>query len=383
MSSSCAAAVSRRLLPGSSRFFSTSNNSIINVCDGKKLKVGLIGAGRIGKIHAQNLKAAGADIVMVVDIDETAAKKAFETYGTETWSTDVNALFDRADIQAVVICSPTHLHSSHMLSAASKGKHIFCEKPIDLDLNVVNALVPQIEASGVKCMLGFNRRFDSNAIRMKRAIESGEIGKLNLLRIASFDPSPPPIDYIKISGGMFCDMTIHDFDMARFLVNDQVDEVYAKGMCRDANIASAGDIDTAVVILTFKNGVIATIENSRLAVYGYDQRMEALGSEGGMKSENRFENQVTILNNNKSYTDLPMNFFLDRYMNAYVKEMTEFVAACCEEISSAEKTSSTKVEKVIGKQLVGIMDGQAALRIAEAANLSYAEKRAVKMSEIQ
>lgn len=237
---------------------------------------------------------------------------------------------------------------------------------MDLDLNVVNRVLPEIEASGVKCMIGFNRRFDSNAQRIQQAIASGELGQLSLLRITSYDPSPPPIEYIKVSGGLFCDMAIHDFDMARFLVDDQVEEVYAVAKSRDPDIKQAGDVDTAMCLLTFTNGVIANIENSRTAVYGYDQRLEVLGTKGGASSANRFHNQVTISSNKSIYSDLPMHFFLDRYKESYEKEMKTFLAVCRDEEPNP----------------VGMHDGREALRLARAADLSLREHRPVKLDEI-
>ncbi|KAE9054166.1 hypothetical protein PF007_g32711, partial [Phytophthora fragariae] len=220
----------------------------------------------------------------------------------------------------------------------------------------------------VKLMIGFNRRFDANFARIKQAIDRDEIGKVNMLRITSRDPGAPPIEYVKVSGGLFRDMTIHDFDMARFLVGDEVDEVYAMAQSVNPDIAAAGDIDTAVILLKFRNGVICYIENSREAAYGYDQRVEALGSKGSVACDNKHSNQVVISTNESVRRDLPLHFFLERYMDAYVAEMEAFIRVCTTEGASVP---------------VGGNDGREALLLALAANKSLAENRPVKVDELR
>ncbi|KAJ0408659.1 hypothetical protein ATCC90586_006360 [Pythium insidiosum] len=252
-----------------------------------------------------------------------------------------------------------------IVAAARHGKHIFCEKPVDLSLDIVNHAIAEVERAGVKMMVGFNRRFDANFQRIRQAIVSGEIGTVTMVRITSRDPSPPPIEYVQASGGMFKDMTIHDFDMARFLVGDDVDEVYAMTQSRHAEIAAVGDIDTAVCLLKFKSGVIAYIENSRDAAYGYDQRVEVLGSLGSVSCDNVFSNNVVVSTRDSVRRDLPLHFFLERYMDAYVSEMESFLRV----------VSGSSDEEMP----VGGVDGREALLLAVAAEKSRLENRPIKV----
>jgi myo-inositol 2-dehydrogenase / D-chiro-inositol 1-dehydrogenase len=280
----------------------------------------------------------------------------------------VDDVINDPGVDAVVICSPTSKHAEQIISAARRGKHIFCEKPVDLSVEVVNNAIAEVEAAGVKMMVGFNRRFDANFRRVRRAIETQEIGTVTMVRITSRDPSPPPIEYIKSSGGMFKDMTIHDFDMARFLVGDEVDEVYVMTQSRNAGIAAAGDIDTAVCLLKFKSGVIAYIENSRDAAYGYDQRVEVLGSKGAVSCDNNYATNVVVSTSDSVRRDVPLHFFLERYMDAYVSEMETFMKV----VSSEDAVVP-----------VGGVDGREALLLALAAEKSREENRPVKMDEIR
>jgi myo-inositol 2-dehydrogenase/D-chiro-inositol 1-dehydrogenase len=226
----------------------------------------------------------------------------------------------------------------------------------------------QVEDAGVKMMVGFNRRFDANFKRVRDAIARDEVGKLNMVRITSRDPGAPPIAYINVSGGMFCDMTIHDFDMARFLVGAEVDEVYAMAQSVNPEIAAAGDIDTAVVLLRFQNGVIAYIENSREAAYGYDQRVEVLGSKGSASCDNNYANTVVVSTKHAVQRDVPLHFFLERYMDAYVAEMETFIRVCNDESATVPVDGN---------------DGREALLLAMAANKSLAENRPVKIAEVR
>ena len=252
------------------------------------IKLGIIGAGRIGRVHADTLttRVPGAEVLAIADVFEDAAKSAAVDFGIGDYSSDPADIIGSGDIDAVVICSSTDTHCRFISEAARAGKHMFCEKPIDHDLAAIDAALAAVDAAGVQLQIGFNRRFDSNHARIKRAIESGEIGQPHTMMIISRDPAPPPIDYIKVSGGLMMDMMIHDFDMCRFLLGEVV-EMYAVGDVKvDPAIGAAGDIDTAKVMLRFENGVIGTIENSRQAVYGYDQRVEVFGSGGAASSGN-------------------------------------------------------------------------------------------------
>ncbi|KAG3108502.1 hypothetical protein PI124_g11925 [Phytophthora idaei] len=332
----------------------------------KPLRVGLIGAGRIGKVHAQSLQRAGAVIVTIADPVGDVAETVAAQFGIAHWTKNASDVFS-VDIDAVVICSPTALHAEQIIEAAQHKKHIFCEKPVDFSVDVVNKAIKAADDAGVKLMIGFNRRFDANFARIKQAIDHDEIGKVNMLRITSRDPGAPPIEYVKVSGGLFRDMTIHDFDMARFLIGDEVDEVYAMAQSINPDIAAAGDIDTAVVLLKFRNGVICYIENSREAAYGYDQRVEALGSKGSVACDNKHSNQVVVSTNECVRRDLPLHFFLERYMDAYVAEMEAFIRVC---------TTGAPVP-------VGGDAGREALLLALAANKSLAENRPVKVDELR
>lgn len=254
----------------------------------KQIHFGLIGAGRIGRVHAETLtfRLPEACILAVTDIDREAAKALAAHCGIPTVADSADEILANPAIDAVLICSPTGTHAELIVKAAQAGKHIFCEKPIAFDLGKIDAALAAVKAAGVQLQIGFNRRFDANFVRVHQAVESGEIGKPSMMHIVSRDPAPPPISYIRTSGGLFLDMTIHDFDMARFLMGDEVEEIYTSaGVMVDPEIGKAGDLDTALVLMRFRNGVIATIDNSRKAVYGYDQRVEILGSGEKSKSE--------------------------------------------------------------------------------------------------
>ncbi|KAF0683549.1 Aste57867_24406 [Aphanomyces stellatus] len=332
----------------------------------KSLRVGVLGAGRIGKIHTQILSRLGVTIVSVADPGADRAKALAAEFGILNFTTDPNDIFKDASIHAVLICSPTDQHAQQIHQAAQHKKHIFCEKPIALDLAVVDAAVKAVEEAGVKMMVGFNRRFDANFKRIRKAVVDGEVGELSMIRITSRDPSPPPVSYIKVSGGIFCDMTIHDFDMARFLVGSEIDQVFVMGQARDAEIGAAGDVDVAVVCLQFANGVLGYIENSRVAAYGYDQRVEILGSKGAVSCENNYPNTVTLSTGTSIARDLPLHFFIDRYMDAYRDELVAFVDACL---------NPATLPPVSGQ------DGRQALKLGLAATLSLKENRPVKLSE--
>ena len=251
--------------------------------------------------------------------------------------------------------------------AANAGKHIFCEKPIDFDLARIDRALAAVTEAGVKLQIGFNRRFDANFVRVRQAIVEGEIGDLHLLHIISRDPAPPPAEYIQVSGGMFLDMTIHDFDMARFLTGSDVEEIYVKAGVRvDPVFEKLGDVDTAVTVLTFANGAIGTIDNSRQAVDGYDQRVEAFGSGGSIRSENEFPNVATLSDASGVRRDLPLNFFMDRYRESFVDEMQAFVDAILD----------GKDTPVVGS------DGRATAVLGLAAKKSLDERRPARIEEV-
>lgn len=294
------------------------------------LNIGLIGVGRIGRLHAEHLafRIPNANLLAIADVNGKAAEECAKRLNVPSVETDCRAVFQRKDIEAVVICSPTNTHAQLIEEAAAAGKHIFCEKPIDLNLVRVDQALAAVSRAGVKLQIGFNRRFDPNFSRARRAIAQGEIGDLRLLHIISRDPAPPPIAYVKVSGGIFMDMTIHDFDMARFLAGSEVEEVYvAAGVMVDPAIGQAGDLDTAIITLKFANGVIGTIDNCREAVYGYDQRVEALGSKGAVRVDNNYPNNAEIYNAQHVGRDLPLNFFMERYTESFLAEINAFIDA--------------------------------------------------------
>jgi myo-inositol 2-dehydrogenase/D-chiro-inositol 1-dehydrogenase len=336
----------------------------------KKLNVGIIGAGRIGKVHAETLafRVPDAVPVAIADTNVGMAQEVAKKYGIGGVFGSAEEIFSNRDVQAVLICSPTDTHADLVIRAAQAGKHIFCEKPIDHSLAKIDQALAAVKKSGVKFQVGFNRRFDVNFARVRKSVVSGEIGTPHLLHIISRDPGPPPISYIKVSGGIFLDMAIHDFDMARFLTGDEVESVYTAGAVRvDPEIGKAGDLDTALTVLQFKGGVIATIDNSRKAVYGYDQRVEILGSAGAIHTGNCFPNQAVVSTATEIRRDLPLNFFMDRYSESFIVEMQSFARA----ILNDEPTEVSGV------------DGRQAVVIGLTARKSFDERRVVRLDELQ
>lgn len=334
----------------------------------EKIRFGLVGTGRIGRVHAQTLlqRIPQAELVAVTDVNMASAKALAAEFGIHHVASSYEQLLDIATIQAIAICSATDTHTPFITQAAQAGKHIFCEKPIAADLASIDGALKAVDAAAVKLMIGFNRRFDPNHERIKQAVISGEIGTPHLLHIISRDPSPPPISYVRVSGGMFFDMTIHDFDMARFLFGE-VAEIYASAaVLVDKAIGEAGDVDTAVITLKFASGAIGTIDNSRQAVYGYDQRVEVFGSKGSASSTNIYPNAVTLNTAENVRRDLPLNFFMDRYIPSYQAELAAFVRCLIDDTAPP----------VSGK------DGRVAVVMALAALKSYQENRPVKLDEI-
>jgi len=293
------------------------------------INIGIIGAGRIGKVHGESVMnyVKGATVKAIAD--------PFITPETERWAaalgirevyTDHRKILADPDIQAVLICSSTDTHSAISLEAIAAGKHIFCEKPIDHDVGKILEVKRALDSSHVKYQVGFNRRYDHNFRSAQAAVASGKIGELNVLKICSRDPGAPPVSYIKSSGGIFLDMTIHDFDMVRFMSGAEVEEVFAYGaVLVDPEIGAAGDIDTAVISMKLSNGALAVIDNCRRASYGYDQRVEAFGSLGQVVIQNDTESSAVISDADGVHAEKPLLFFLERYMQAYVAEVSEFV----------------------------------------------------------
>lgn len=334
-----------------------------------KVNVGLIGAGRIGRVHAANLayRIPDANLLAVSDIFLEAAEKCAADFQIPLIYQDHRAILDNSDIEAVVICSSTDTHAQFIIEAAEAGKHILCEKPIALDLAQIDQALAAVEQNGVKLQVGFNRRFDPNFKQARDMIAAGQIGRPHIAHIISRDPAPPPISYLKVSGGIFLDMTIHDFDMARYLLNSEVEEIYASGGALiDPAIAEAGDIDTAIVTLRYANGAVGTIDNSRQAVYGYDQRVEVFGSEGGILVSNNRPHTAVLSNSQGVHAAKPLYFFLERYLEAYAAEMRAFI----------EAIQQDTLPPVTG------LDGRIPVVMGLAAWKSYQENRPVRLSEI-
>ena len=297
----------------------------------KKLRVAVIGAGRIGKLHANNLKSRvpNVELVAVSDVYEPAAKELAETLGIPFFTSDYKKVIADPNVDAIFICSSTDTHSPISIEAARAGKHIFCEKPIDHDLDKIREVLNEVKKAGVKYQVGFNRRFDRNFKRVHEAVKSGALGDVHIVKVTSRDPEAPPISYVKVSGGIFVDMTIHDFDMVRYLSGSEVEEVSAFGACLvNPEIGKAGDVDTCVIMLKFANGALGIIDNSRQAVYGYDQRVEVFGSKGCITADNETPNNTTLYTVDGVTSEKPLWFFLERYNEAYINEECEFVEAC-------------------------------------------------------
>lgn len=334
-----------------------------------KINVGIIGAGRIGRVHAENLayRIPEAQILAISDVFLEAAEKCAADFQIPAVFKDHRTILENKDIEAVIICSSTDTHAQFISEAAAAGKHIFCEKPIALDLARIDEALAMVERHQVKLQIGFNRRFDPNFKQARDQVAAGKIGTPHILRITSRDPAPPPLDYVKVSGGIFLDMTIHDFDMARYLMGSEVEEVYAAGaVLVDPEIGAAGDVDTALITLRFANGAIGAIDNSRKAVYGYDQRVEVFGSEGVVVVANNTPHRAVLSNAEGVRSALPLYFFLERYTEAYVAEMKAFIEA---------------IRQSTPPPVTGL-DGRIPVVIGLAAWKSYRENRPVKLSEI-
>ena len=337
----------------------------------EKLKIGIIGAGRIGKIHAENAArfVPQAKLEGIADIKLADEQKNWaQNLGARLISTDPGLILNDPSIEAVVICTSTDTHADLVIAAAQAGKHIFCEKPIDLTVARAKAAIDAAKKAGVKLQIGFNRRFDHNFARVREHTLAGGIGEVQIIKISSRDPSPPPPAYVAVSGGIFIDMMIHDFDMARFQAGSEITEVFASGsVLVDPEIGKAGDVDTALVALKFANGAIGVIDNSRKAVYGYDQRVEVFGSKGAAVAENDLPNTVKLYNEAGITGEKPLYFFLERYKGAFIDEMVSFVDA----------VQNNKPVAVSGE------DGLENMYAALAAGKSLKEGRPVKVAELK
>ena len=330
------------------------------------LQFAQFGAGRIGAIHAGNLAASpDAGLRYVVDVNPAAAAALAARHGATVADTQT-ALADPA-IGAVLIASSTDTHADLVMAAAYAGKAIFCEKPIDLSLARVDACLDVVRATGVQMLVGFNRRFDPSFAALRARIGAGEIGAVEQVVITSRDPGLPPLEYLKVSGGQFRDMTIHDFDMARWMLGEEPVELFAYGACLvDPAVGALGDIDSCMVLLRTASGRMAHINNSRRATYGYDQRVEVLGSKGRLMTGNLTPTTVELANADAVSADKPLHFFLERYADAYRLELAAFIDA-------VENNRAMPV---------GAADGRQALVLADAALVSLREGRSVKLSEI-
>jgi len=332
------------------------------------IRIGLLGAGRIGSLHARLIarEVPGLELSAVYDVDTDAAQAVGQALGVEIASS-AEELMERSTTDAVAICTSTDTHIDLLVAAAAIGKPVFLEKPVFLDLAEVDRGIAAAERAGLFLQVGFNRRFDPAHASVREAIAAGEIGELHLVRISSRDPAPPPLAYIRVSGGIFLDMTVHDFDMARFVTGTEVDEVYALGDVRvDPEIGEAGDFDTAVVILRHADRVLTVIDNSRRAAYGYDQRVEAFGSAGMAASHNPLVHTGTVSTESGTRTQPLPHFFVERYVPSYVAQWAAFERAV----------------RAGGPPPVTAEDGRAALVVGLAAWRSVREGRPARMAEI-
>jgi myo-inositol 2-dehydrogenase/D-chiro-inositol 1-dehydrogenase len=333
-----------------------------------KFRVGVIGAGRIGVVHARTMsRIPGFEVLAVADPVVAAAQRLAAELGIPKATADYREILADPAIDAVLVCSSTDTHADIVIEAAAAGKHIFCEKPVDLSLEKVDRALAAVAAAGVTFQVGFNRRFDPDFKRIRDLLAAGTLGAPHLLRIASRDPNPPSPAYAAVSGGMFLDMTIHDFDMARYLMGCEVEEIYvAAAVLVDPAIGAAGDVDTALITLRFENGALGTIDNSRKAVFGYDQRVEVLGSKGMAANRNHGPDTVVVSGAAHIEESLPLNFFMERYVPSFEAEIRAF--------ADAVSTGTTPP--------VGGEDGRQALLLGLAAKRSWKENRPVRLAEV-
>jgi myo-inositol 2-dehydrogenase/D-chiro-inositol 1-dehydrogenase len=336
------------------------------------LKIGIIGAGRIGKVHLESISyhVKNATVTAMADpFMNEETEKLIRSYGVSKVTKDYKDILNDKDIDAVLVCSSTDTHAAISIEAINAGKHVFCEKPVDHSIEKIQAVADALkEHPDIKFQVGFNRRFDHNFAAIRKAYDDGKIGEAHILKITSRDPEPPNPAYIKVSGGIFLDMTIHDFDMACFLTDSDVEELYVNSaVLVDPAIGEQGDVDTAIITMKMANGALAVIDNSRKAAYGYDQRAELFGSKGMVATSNDTVSSAVISNADGVTGEKPLFFFLERYMGSFSEEMRQFTEAVI---------NDTEVP-------VGIHAGLQSVKIGLAARKSVDEHRPVKISEIQ
>lgn len=336
------------------------------------LRIGIIGAGRIGKVHLESISyhVKNATVTAMADpFMNEENEKLIRSYGVSKVTKDYKDILNDKDIDAVLVCSSTDTHAAISIEAINAGKHVFCEKPVDHSIEKIQAVADALkEHPDIKFQVGFNRRFDHNFAAIRKAYDDGKIGEAHILKITSRDPEPPNPAYIKVSGGIFLDMTIHDFDMACFLTDSDVEELYVNSaVLVDPAIGEQGDVDTAIITMKMANGALAVIDNSRKAAYGYDQRAELFGSKGMVATSNDTVSSAIISNADGVTGEKPLFFFLERYMGSFSEEMRQFTEAVI---------NDTEVP-------VGIHAGLQSVKIGLAARKSVEEHRPVKISEIQ
>ena len=336
------------------------------------LNIGIIGAGRIGKVHLESISyhVKNATVTAMADpFMNEETEKLIRSYGVSKVTKDYKDILNDKDIDAVLVCSSTDTHAAISIEAINAGKHVFCEKPVDHSIEKIQAVADALkEHPNIKFQVGFNRRFDHNFAAIRKAYDAGKIGDAHILKITSRDPEPPNPAYIKVSGGIFLDMTIHDFDMACFLTDSDVEELYVNSaVLVDPAIGEQGDVDTAIITMKMANGALAVIDNSRKAAYGYDQRAELFGSKGMVATGNDTVSSAVISNADGVTGEKPLFFFLERYMESFSEEMRQFTEAVI---------NDTEVP-------VGIHAGLQSVKIGLAARKSVEEHRPVKISEIQ
>lgn len=336
------------------------------------LNIRIIGAGRIGKVHLESISyhVKNATVTAMADpFMNEETEKLIRSYGVSKVTKDYKDILNDKDIDAVLVCSSTDTHAAISIEAINAGKHVFCEKPVDHSIEKIQAVADALkEHPDIKFQVGFNRRFDHNFAAIRKAYDDGKIGEAHILKITSRDPEPPNPAYIKVSGGIFLDMTIHDFDMACFLTDSDVEELYVNSaVLVDPAIGEQGDVDTAIITMKMANGALAVIDNSRKADYGYDQRAELFGSKGMVATSNDTVSSAVISNADGVTGEKPLFFFLERYMDSFSEEMRQFTEAVI---------NDTEVP-------VGIHAGLQSVKIGLAARKSVEEHRPVKISEIQ
>lgn len=338
-----------------------------NEAEPEKRRIGVVGCGRIGRMHASLLASEipGFEVTAVADVVSAAAEGVSSSCNAPALS--IQALLASDDVDAVAICSSTDTHVDLVVAAAEAGKTIFCEKPVSLDLAEVDRALAAVGKAGVPFMIGFNRRFDPGHKSVRDAVATGVVGDVHVLRITSRDPAPPPPEYVAVSGGIFLDMAIHDFDMARYVSGSEVVEVYARGSVRvDPRIGEAGDVDTAVTLLIHENGLMTTIDNSRQAVYGFDQRVEAFGSDGMAVSDNPARHAGWTRTRDATIAQPLPWFFLERYLESYRQEWTAFHRYLVEG----------------GPSPAGLDAARQSTAVALAATMSFREGRPVQLKEL-